>query len=203
MLSQKDVNRIRDLFPAEFEQMKSIGVKRFKNHKIQIANLVKEYLLEQKFDEDITDEDGSKDSNSDSDQTDPYSINSENIEREFQNVPHYEEHLKMQPKLELLKDEKAMEEQMQERFSEALKLHFSKDHKKFLARKRKFDQDYEKTLMNFAINMKFLDKQKAEVLKIAQSIERNNESANDKMFNINLNVSKTIENLDEMNKYID
>jgi len=77
---------------------------------------VKEYLLEQKFDDNVSliksDEDDSKDSNSDSNQTDPYSINSEKIEREFQNVPHYEENLKMQPKLELLDDKKAIEEKM-------------------------------------------------------------------------------------------
>ena len=90
VLSQKDVNRIRDLFPAEFEQMKGIGVKRFKNHQIQIANQVKDYLLEQRCGTNLSDEDSSKDSNSDSNQTDPYSINSEKIEREFQNVPHYQ-----------------------------------------------------------------------------------------------------------------
>ena len=57
--------------------------------------------------------------------------------------------------------------------------------------------------MNFAINMNFLDKQKAEVVQIAQSIEANTKSANDKMFNINVNVCKTIENLDEMNQIVD
>ena len=51
----------------------------------------------------------------------------------------------------------------QQELSEALQLNFSKEHNKFLTRKRKFDQDYEKTLMNFAINMNFLDKQKAEI----------------------------------------
>jgi len=57
--------------------------------------------------------------------------------------------------------------------------------------------------MNFAINMNFLDKQKAEFVQIAQSIEANTKSANDKMFNINVNVCKTIENLDEMNQIVD
>ena len=34
---------------------------------------------------------------------------------------------------------------------------FSNEHKKFLKRKRKFNQEYEKTLMNFSINMNFMD----------------------------------------------
>ena len=42
-------------------------------------------------------------------------------------------------------------------FSEAQQLNFSKSHTKYLARKRKFDHNYEKTLMHFASNMNFLD----------------------------------------------
>ena len=48
---------------------------------------------------------------------------------------------------------------------------------KFIDRKRKFDQDFEKTLMNFAVNMNFLEQQRKKVTKVVNEIEFKNEDA--------------------------
>jgi hypothetical protein len=42
---------------------------------------------------------------------------------------------------------------------------------KFIDRKKKFDQDFEKTLMNFAVNMNFLEQQRKKVSKVVGQIE--------------------------------
>jgi len=45
VLSVKEVRKIKDNFEDIFEEMKEIGVKRFKNHQILIAKEVKAYLI--------------------------------------------------------------------------------------------------------------------------------------------------------------
>jgi hypothetical protein len=82
VLSVKEVRKIKDNFEDIFEEMKEIGVKRFKNHQILIAKEVKAYLIQAKIDAGNASSD-EEESDSDS-HSNANSLNSERIEKDFQ-----------------------------------------------------------------------------------------------------------------------
>lgn len=67
MLSVKEVCKIKDNFADVYEEMREVGVKRFKNQQILIAKQVKEYLIQANIDAgNVLSEDDEIESDSDS-----------------------------------------------------------------------------------------------------------------------------------------
>ena len=50
VLHIENLNKIRDNFEDIFDEMKEVGVKRFKNHQILIAKEVKAFIIQAKID---------------------------------------------------------------------------------------------------------------------------------------------------------
>jgi len=150
VLSVKEVRKIKDNFEDIFEEMKEIGVKRFKNHQILIAKEVKAYLIQAKIDAGNASSD-EEESDSDS-HSNANSLNSERIEKDFQKAV---DGLNNDVELPGM-DANAYGVGDATKVADG-SMPISVAQQKFIDRKRKFDQDFEKTLMNFAVNMNFLE----------------------------------------------
>lgn len=195
MLSVKEVRKIKDNFEDIFEEMKEIGVKRFKNHQILIAKEVKAYLIQAKIDAGNA---SSDEEESDSDtHSNANSLNSERIEKDFQKavdgLNNEVELPGMEPNAYGAGDATKVADGS---------MPISLAQQKFIDRKRKFDQDFEKTLMNFAVNMNFLEQQRKKVSKVVNQIDEKNEDAVKVMNKMNVHMHGIVSDLNEVDSLV-
>lgn len=175
--------------------MKEIGVKRFKNHQILIAKEVKAYLIQAKIDagnassdDDMSDSDSHSNANS---------LNSDRIEKDFQRA------------IEGLNNGTSNSgvpsngQKTDQGINQDASLPISVAQQKFVDRKKKFDNDFEKTLTNFAVNMNFLETQRKKVSKSVELIQDKSDDAVHVMNKMNIHMNGIVQDLNEIDGLVE
>lgn len=185
------MRKIKDNFKDIFNEMKTVGVKRYKNHQILIAKEVKAYLIQAKIDAGNA---SSDDEISDSDSvSNANSLNSDRIEKDF---------VRAMETLNTGTTIPGMPSDDQGIIHDA-SLPISLAQKKYIDRKKKFDHDFEKTLKNFSINMDFLTQQREKVRSSVNHMQGKSNEAIHIMNKMNIHMSGIVQDLNEIDGLVE
>ena len=75
--------------------------------------------------------------------------------------------------------------------------------KKFIDRKSKFDEEYKKTLLNFNINMDFLNIQQKSIQRLVDKNQEKNKQCAETLKAVNSNIDDLLTNLDQVDSIVE